>query len=139
MADNSFLLRVVSGRGVEVEVTTRSVSAPSPLGQLGFLPDHCDYVGLLGTGIVEYETADGSPGKTLLLSEGMITFKKNVLTLLADSVEGLDSIDRATFAAEKEALEVKRSTLDTFQPEWAEVARKLERIVALDTYFSAQR
>ena len=139
MADHSFIFRVVSGRGVEVELQTRSVSAPSSLGQLGFLPDHCDFIGLLGTGIVEYDPADGSTAKRLLLSEGMITFQKNVLTLLADSVEAVDSIDRASYSSEREILEAKRLTLDTFQPEWADVARRLDRIAALDAVFSASR
>jgi F0F1-type ATP synthase epsilon subunit len=88
---------------------------------------------------VEYDPADGSTAKRLLLSEGMITFQKNVLTLLADSVEAVDSIDRASYSSEREILEAKRLTLDTFQPEWADVARRLDRIAALDPVFSASR
>jgi F0F1-type ATP synthase epsilon subunit len=127
MSDGTFTLKVFSGRGLEVDAQVRSVNVPSEIGELGFLANHCDYVGLISTGIVEY-VAEGSAGTArCVVSGGICTFAQNVLTLLADSVDlpGAEPV-----VENVELLRTQLETLSLFDPEWEVVSQRLARVEA---------
>ena len=117
MSDGTFQLKVFSGRGLEVEATVRSANVPSEGGELGFLPNHCEYVGLLSTGIGEYIAASGgSTAQKFIASGGIVTFSNNVLTLLADTVDlpeqafyMVGTLDSVRAKAEKLAAEFAKA------------------------------
>lgn len=131
MADNTFHLKVFSGRGLELEAEVTSVTAPSAVGELGFLTNHCDYVGLLDVGIVQYQIAGETKAKKIVVTGGLCTFAKNTLNLLADSVDLPESVNLATYANDREIYEVKRATISQLDPEFDIVAKKLGRIDAI--------
>jgi F0F1-type ATP synthase epsilon subunit len=133
MADGGiFTLRVFSGRGLEIEASVRSVTVPSDNGEVGFLADHCDYVGLLGTGLAVYESADdATTPRRCLVSGGVSTFANNVLTLLADTVDNPDAIDPALLAEDTTLLKLELERLSLFEPEWEMLSNKLARLEAL--------
>ena len=131
MADAPFTLRVFSGRGLEIEANVRSVTVPSDGGEVGFLADHCDYVGLLGTGLVVYETAENASERQCLVSGGISTFANNVLTLLADTVDNPEAFDTALLAEDITLLKLELERLSLFDPEWEILSSKLARIEAL--------
>jgi F0F1-type ATP synthase epsilon subunit len=101
MTDASFQLKVFSGRGLEIEATVTEVTVPTESGEIGVLADHCEYVGLLGTGLVSYSASQATgvnptaSVKRCLVSGGICTFKGTTLTLLADTVDNPDSLDTA--------------------------------------------
>jgi F-type H+-transporting ATPase subunit epsilon len=132
MAEGTFTVRVFSGRGLEIESTARAVNVPSAVGQLGFLPNHCEYVGLLSTGVVELSEAATDTVRTFVVSGGLCTFSENVLTLLADGVDQAASVDRANYAKERDVLESKKASLSMLDPEWEIVSQRLARIQAID-------
>ena len=127
MSDGTFTLKVFSGRGLEVDAQVRSVNVPSETGELGFLANHCDYVGLISTGLVEY-VAEGSSGITkCVVSGGLCTFADNVLTLLADSVDlpGAEPV-----VENVELLRTQLETLSLFDPEWEVISHRIARVEA---------
>jgi F-type H+-transporting ATPase subunit epsilon len=139
MADNTFALKVFSGRGLEVEADARLVTAPSAVGEIGFLPNHCDFVGLLDVGIVEVEATTADIPKKFVVAGGVCTFANNTLRLLADSVDTLDSVDREKYASERPQLEARRAELSALDPEFVVIAQKLARIQSIDLLLKAEK
>jgi F0F1-type ATP synthase epsilon subunit len=137
MATSSFTLKVFSGRGLEIEEMVRSVNVPSQVGELGFLPNHCEYVGLLAAGIVDFYPDATGKRERCIVAGGVCTFRDNVLTLLADSVDLPTTIDTATYASGLTELKVKRDQLSLNDPEWAVVNEEINRISAISTLLSA--
>lgn len=132
MSEGTFQLRVFSGRGLEVEASVRSVTVPSEVGELGFLAHHCDYVGLLSTGITEYVAADGA-SERCIVSGGICTFADNVLTLLADTVDLPESLDLRPLSEDVALLKTELEALSLFDPEWEVLSQRVARIEALKT------
>jgi F0F1-type ATP synthase epsilon subunit len=133
MADGTFTLRVFSGRGLEIEAAVRSVTVPADSGEVGFLADHCDYVGLLGTGLAVYETTTDSGSRKCLVSGGISTFANNVLTLLADTVDNPEALDTAPLKEDAALLKLELEKLSLFDPEWEILSNKVARLEALKT------
>jgi F0F1-type ATP synthase epsilon subunit len=137
MADGTFQLKVFSGRGLEIEAVVTSAAIPTESGEIGVLADHCDYVGLLGTGLVAYTTgaapASGAeaPTKRCLVSGGICTFKENVLTLLADTVDNPEALDTTPLKQDISLLKTQLESLSLFDPEWEALSQKVARIEAL--------
>ena len=133
MSDGTFTLRVFSGRGLEAEVEVRSVNVPSEGGELGFLADHRDYVGLLSTGFTEYVAADGVT-KKCITSGGVCSFSGNVLTLLADTVDLPESYDANLLNEDLDTLKLELQGLSLFDPEWEVVSQRVARIEAVRAF-----
>jgi len=89
MADSQFKLMVYSGRGLELETSAAMVTVPSAMGEIGFLPNHCDFIGILESGKVAYQMTakPGEKPETFEVEGGVCTFANNTLRLLADSVQ----------------------------------------------------
>lgn len=130
MSDGTFKLRVFSGRGLEVEATVRSVNVPSLEGELGFLPDHCEFVGLLATGMIEYVGADSTASRCLV-SGGICTFNENVLTLLADTVDIPGAVDTQMLSEDLDGLRLQLEAMSLFDPEWEGLSQRVARLDAV--------
>jgi F-type H+-transporting ATPase subunit epsilon len=140
MAEGTFQLRVFSGRGLEIESPVTSVTIPSEVGEVGILADHCEYVGLLSTGIATYAIGTDGSQKRCLVSGGLATFSNNVLTLLADTVDNPDNLDTTPLSEDIELLKTELQGLSLFDPQWEVVSQKVARIEALKLLAeSAQR
>jgi F0F1-type ATP synthase epsilon subunit len=122
---------VYSGRGLEVEATVSEVAVPSERGELGFLENHCDYVGLLSTGLVQYTAEGHNSSKRCIVSGGICTFSNNVLTLLADTVDLPESLDLSPLDQDVGLLEAELESLSLFDPEWELLSQKVARINAI--------
>jgi|694.fasta_scaffold07444_6 F0F1-type ATP synthase epsilon subunit len=132
MSDGTFQLKVFSGRGLEVEATVRSANVPSEGGELGFLANHCEFVGLLSTGIGEYIAATGgSTAQKFIASGGIVTFSNNVLTLLADTVDLPESLDLKPLSEDVSLLKTELERLSLFDPEHEALSQRVARIEAV--------
>jgi F-type H+-transporting ATPase subunit epsilon len=81
---DTFELAVITPSGTVLRETVASAEIPTINGEIGVLPRHCDYVGILGTGTLKYSTASG--GKhSIEVSDGSLQFVSNTLTILADT------------------------------------------------------
>jgi F0F1-type ATP synthase epsilon subunit len=132
MSDGTFQLKVFSGRGLEVEAIVSDVTVPSESGELGFLQNHCDYVGLIATGITHYTDVGDSSTKSCLVSGGICTFNNNVLTLLADTVDKPEEIAVAKVSDDElSLLEAELEQLSLYDPAWEVLSQRVARMQAL--------
>ena len=131
MSNGMFQLKVYSGRGLEVEATVSEVAVPSESGELGFLENHCDYVGILSTGFAHYTAIGGNTPKRCIVSGGICTFTNNVLTLLADTVDLPESLDLSPLDQDVGLLEAELESLSLFDPERDLLSQKVARINAI--------
>jgi F0F1-type ATP synthase epsilon subunit len=117
------------------------VTIPTEVGEVGILADHCDYVGLLSTGLATYEVvaagARDALAKKCLVSGGIATFSNNTLTLLADTVDNPDSLDTAPLSEDLTLLKAELEALSLFEPEWEALSQKIARIEALKQLVAA--
>lgn len=82
----NFSLKVLTPVGVVLtEEQVIEVSLPSSNGEIGILPGHVRYSGLLGSGTLKYRT-EKEDKKALEISQGFCDFDGQTLLVLADKV-----------------------------------------------------
>lgn len=132
MAAETLTLKVFTPAGLVFEDKASSVTVPSSLGEIQILPQHARYNGLLGTGILEYQPADNSAAKRMVVSQGFCSLSGEVLSILADHVMQVDEIDREHYASERTILSSTVAAGNTTEPEYAVAKENLDRIEAID-------
>lgn len=135
MASDSFLLKIVTPRGLDRQVEATAVTLPSARGEIGILPGHATYNGLLGIGIMAVTENSGVVSK-LVVSGGFCTFGDGVMTVLADSVDTLETVDRQGYAKEREALLEEVKGGGDVDPLWRLAQEKLARLDAIERLLS---
>lgn len=78
-----FKLRVITPAGVALDDSTSTVTLPTVDGQIGVLPHHTRYTGIIGAGRLQYDKVGGGIGE-LEISGGFVSFADDTLTILAD-------------------------------------------------------
>ena len=131
MSAEKFSIRLYTPEGLALEGEAVSVKVPTENGIIGILPKHVQYTGLLGTGILEFETPDKQVKQTVI-SSGFCSFADNSLVILADSIDLPDTLDKDTYAEKRQELKSKIEKLSAYDPEWSVAKAKLERIKAID-------
>ncbi|MHB8155830.1 MAG: F0F1 ATP synthase subunit epsilon [Desulfocucumaceae bacterium] len=132
MAENTQRLEIVTPEKKLFSGDVRFVVVPGELGQLGFLANHAPLMSGLRIGLVKVE----QEGKTfkVAVSGGFVEVAKNKVTILADTAEREDLIDRDRAEQAKERAEKrmadKQADLDTKRAEMA-LQRALNRLKAL--------
>ena len=84
-------LEVVTPERLLVREEVESVQAPGEAGYLGILPGHAAFVGLLGTGVLDY--AAGGGRRYLAVSGGFIEVLPGHVRVLADVAERAEDIN----------------------------------------------
>jgi F-type H+-transporting ATPase subunit epsilon len=137
MSEQSFNLKIYTPRGLVLEARALSVTMPGSDGEIGILPEHTQYTGVLGAGIFQFQRVGSSATDRLIVSGGFASFQSSELTILADSVDLEETVPqlKATIAAEKKALEDKMANLNAFDPEWESVQQRLKRIDVIEHGF----
>ena len=132
---DTFKLRIFTPAGLLLDDQASSVYFPSSNGEIGILPNHTQYTGLCGTGILSY-SPDGSAGqgssKRLVISGGFCTFRGESMTILADAVYRADTVDSGYASERQKHADTLKSPLDTASLEWQVAKEKLARIEAID-------
>ena len=135
MANESFALKIVTPRGLERQVDAAAVTVPSARGEIGILPGHAKYNGLLGVGIMSITETNGA-ASTCVVSGGFCTFSDGVMTVLADTVDTVESVDRQSYGKERTALLEQTKSGGEIDPQWTLAQEKLARIDAIDRLLS---
>jgi len=137
MSDKEFI-RVFTPAGLLFEEEIRSVRLPSAAGEIGILPGHARYTGLLGTGIMQYEIFETGQTVSCVVSGGFCNDSEDVLTILADSVDFPDSVDRENYDSERKNLMQIIETSNSEEPRWKDAKSRLNRIEALDDLLKSE-
>lgn len=132
MESESFTLKVLTPAGLVLEDRASSVTIPSSQGEIGVLPMHANYNGLLGTGILEYQPAGGGAPKRIVISQGFCSFGDNTLSILADYVAQAEQVNPNNYSADRTKLQAIVDEGNTADPGFAVAQEKLRRIEAID-------
>ncbi len=132
MADKLQRLEIVTPARKLLSEDVRFVVVPGVMGELGILPEHTPLMSALKIGIVRFEQ-DGKTYK-VAITGGFVEIRNNKVTVLADSAERAEDIDRQRAEKAKERAEKrlasKTSDLDAARAEEA-LKRALNRLKAL--------
>ncbi|MCZ7652781.1 MAG: ATP synthase F1 subunit epsilon [Thermoanaerobaculia bacterium] len=124
----SFQLEVVTPERVVLSSPVTFVAFPAYDGEMGVLAHRAPLVAKLGTGIVRYETPDGT--RHLFVDGGFARMDGSTLCLLTEEARSPEAIDPA--AVERE-LAAARARKVTDERSFAERQRALARARALRT------
>lgn len=129
MAD-TFTLKLYSSGGLEFEGRVESVYLPSAVGEIGFLPQHCDYVGVLDVGVLRY-TVQGKESR-FVVTGGLCKFSSDTLTVLADQVDAPNSVSSDELQKTRASLSSQIEKYSLYDPEWTTLSQQIGRIEALE-------
>jgi F0F1-type ATP synthase epsilon subunit len=101
---SSFKLKVIGPGGLDVDVDVTEVLVPSVTGEIGFLPQHIRYIGLVGIGVLSYWLADGSGPQRLVIDRGLCSFVDETLTVLANDLYEPAEADLEHYRKQKQEL-----------------------------------
>lgn len=88
MAATSFSLKVFTPAGLVFESQVSSVYLKTLDGEIGILPDHTKYVGVLGAGQLKFTaTASKDRVSSMQIDGGFCSFSAGVCSVLADSAD----------------------------------------------------
>jgi len=129
---DALTLEILVPSGKITSTPVQSVTLPTEMGEVGILPGHASYTASLGTGILEYVTADGRITKSLVVSGGIIQCQDGILKVLTDTVDDPEKLKKGDYDKERAALESNMTGADTQTPEWIAAKIKMDRILAID-------
>ncbi len=124
MAD-AFQLRLVTPTGVIFDGPVVEVSATGPRGEIGVLANHINLVTSLTPCLVQIKPESGG-AETWIISGGLAEVKDGAMTLLANSAERPDSVDRRAAEADEKAAEERFSATSFYDAEYAGAVDALE-------------
>lgn len=129
-------LEIFTPAGLALQDSASQVTLPADNGEIGILPDHIRYTGLLGTGLLEYYSTEEKKPKRLVLSGGFTNVSENKVTILADSIDLIDGVDRNNYAEKRSEYTelVANGVYD--EPECVHARTQLARIEAIDKLIS---
>lgn len=129
------LLEVITPAGSVASLDVNEVVLQSSEGEIGILPGHAPYVGLLGTGILTYR---GSNNGRMVVSGGVCSFFNETLTVLADDVDMESSVNREAYAKGRADLQKIVQTESSSSLEWRTAQQKLARMEAVERLIGVQ-
>ncbi|MCI5066345.1 ATP synthase F1 subunit epsilon [bacterium] len=131
-----FTLRICTPKGIFLEEAVQEVTLPSSQGEMGILPGHADYTGLVGTGVMEFVAAPSNTPRRVVISGGFISYQGDTLTILSDVADSSESIEKENYAAERATLQEQVESEMMDSPEWTRARTALDRIEAIDELIS---
>lgn len=99
-------LQVVTTTTKALEVTVKEIYIPAFLGEAGVLEDHKPYISLLKSGEINYVDIHDKK-HYLYIHEGFIEVLKNNISIVSDSVETGESLDRDEIENKLAELDVR--------------------------------
>ena len=121
-------LNVVTPEKQLVSEEVDQVNAPGSEGDFGILYDHAPFLTNLRSGQLSYEN-DGET-KALVIGGGYLEVTDNRVTVLAETAEFLDEIDRERAERSQAESEKRLGQADISQEEYVETQNKLFRAIA---------
>ena len=100
------------------------VRAPGWLGEFGVLPGHDSMLSLLRAGVCVISADHGE--QRFVVGRGFAEVSAERVTLLTDSAEPVESVDKTAATRDLENAEATMSTADPLSAEWAMAEEKLE-------------
>lgn len=132
MAD-SFRLKIYHPAGLLLDKEVEEAVLPANTGEIGILPQHISYTGLLGTGVLRYRESGSSEEQQIIISSGFCDYTEEAFIVLADAAELPEDINREQYDKNRQEIEEKVKNLSSGDPEWQYAKDQLDRIHAIDS------
>jgi F-type H+-transporting ATPase subunit epsilon len=110
-----FQLSIVTPEGTVVEAEVDHVVAPGQEGEFGVLPGHENYLMPLSPGVLRY--GSGSQEQKVAVASGFVEVTGERMTVLVDSAERPDQIDRERATAARDRALEEIQSLGTTSPD----------------------
>jgi len=123
MADTPFTFRLVTPQRLLLEAPIVSLEAPGSEGYLGILAHHAPLITPLRPGRLDVRDPAGVES-SYAVSGGFLEVSANRATVLADTAERVDEIDRARAEASLKRAEAR---LNDASPRGADASRDIDR------------
>lgn len=111
MADNTFILEIITPEQILMKDETQFLVVPEVNGELGVLKNHAPMIAALGIGVLRYTDASGVIRK-MAISGGFMEVIYNEARVLAETAEQGSEIDVLRAKASKERAERRLSQRD---------------------------
>lgn len=130
---SEFTLEVYTPAGKVFAGSASAAKLPSSKGEIGILPGHVPYVGVLGTGVLELTGSEGS--KRIAVSGGCVSVVGGTVSILADNAVTPQSVD-PDYDQDRQALVEQLDGASLYAPETKRAQQKLAMIEAVDALVS---
>lgn len=127
----TIFLKVYTPEGAVLNEKAQSITLQTAEGEIGILPGHARYIGLLGTGMLSY-ISEGGNRSSIVVSEGFAHFIDGTLTVLADAVDVPDDATGRNLTVEKQGLLKELTDANFFDPVWDVKRVQLKRLESLE-------
>lgn len=111
MAEDTFMLEIVTPEQILFKDEVQFLVAPSVEGELGVLKNHAPLISALKIGVLRYKDSKGVQ-KKMALSGGFVEVIDNVARVLAETAENGDQIDVLRAKASRERAEKRLAQRD---------------------------
>lgn len=130
MSKDNFFIKIYTPKGLVVDDVTSGVYFPTVEGEIGVLPQHIKYVGILGTGLLTYTSHPQKSANKVAISEGICYFDDDCLTLLAeDAAKEIDNNINISKEISSLSKEIEAGPYD--DPKIISASQRLEFLKAL--------
>lgn len=128
---STFHLQIVTPDGLMFDGQVKKVLVRTTEGDVGILSNHADYVTPLATGLARVTTENGDT-KIAACSGGLLSVKKGITRIAADTFEWAENIDVERARRAKERAEKRLKETSEYEEKAAEIKlkRALTRIYA---------
>ena len=133
---DSFEVAVYTPAGEVFSGKTSSVKVPTAMGEIDILAGHQDYVSVLGTGIFQYRCEESDTVRRAVVCGGFVRFVGKQLSVLADSVDVPENVDKDSYSDRREEFSQAVSKGSLHEPEIVDAQQQLRRIEAIDRLIS---
>lgn len=126
----TFALKILASDRVFYEGRCQMAVLPAQDGQIGIMADHAAVVIALDVGELRVQKEDGSEA-TAVIGKGIMQFVNNRMTVLVESAEYPDEIDKKRALAAKHRAEERmrqKQSIQEYHQSKAALARALARL-----------
>lgn len=128
MADNTFMLEIVTPEQILFRDEVQFLVAPAVEGELGVMRNHAPLISSLNIGVLRYKDENGVQ-KRIAVSGGFVEIVDNVARVLAETAERGEEIDVLRARAAKDRAE-KRLNQQDDNINYARAKMSLHRAIA---------
>ncbi|MGI6452556.1 MAG: F0F1 ATP synthase subunit epsilon [Syntrophomonadaceae bacterium] len=128
MADNTFMLEIITPEEVVFRDEIQFMVAPAVEGELGVLRNHAPLIAALDIGVMRYKDPDGNTHK-IAVNGGFVEVVDNVARILAETAEQEEAIDIDRARKSRERAE-KRLAIRDENIDYARAEASLKRALA---------
>lgn len=136
MSAESFRLKIFNPAGLLFDEQVVSVTLPGADGEIGLLPMHARYVGLLGTGVLKLILLDGGAEVTAAACGGFCSFSDDAFVILAERIEFSNNVNKSAYGSKRNELQKIVDTASHYEAEWKIARSELDWIEAVDKLFA---